>query len=801
MSNKIGRFEIVSEISHSALGVVYKANDTESGQTVALKTVKLEALADQAAEFVKTVLEEAQAAKVLNSHNIALLNGAEEVDGVLCASMEYVQGNSVGTMLARKEGFSIWDLQDVARQTCQGLDHAHAKGIVHLSLEPAKIMVSWDGTVKVLSFGVSAMSAFAAQAAGKPPEVLHYMSPEQLHGDPIDVRSNFFSLGAILYEMVTERKAFDGEDADQVRQSILEMTPVAADQVNRKVHPALSQVIAKSLAKSPEERYQSGQELVNDLEGCKESATKTASKPSQQKPVATTPTMKTTAPAPATKPVAPRAAVPLPAPKTSPRPPVATRAAAASAGGGSSFGGEGQAPSAETPELMNFAEAPVATVSAEPGLMSAADTAEPETEAPTVDPMMAEGRPSGTQGRSFSEIDELPPLKEVYIAPKPRPEPEPEAPSAVQHTVYANTEAEKPKIQPREVAKKAVTEIKKTPPQLFLYSIAAAVAIMLLIIGGIAYHIYSGTADDDSTPAQSPATASTQPQTTVAQPTPAPAPTPPAAAAAVPAPEPLEEKPDVSVQPKYKNKKKVKAPVAPAIVPGVLSVSSTPAGAQVQIDGQTSVGATPFELAQVQPGQHTVTISKPGYASETRTIEVASSSKAFISVQLAPLTATVAINSDPAGAEVWMDGRDMGRATPAQIVVDKPGNHSFIFRKQGYLEETTTVNLQIGQITHVAPSLRALGNTDDIKYGGKFKKVFGGGDTAGMGSVSVKTQPKGAQIAVNNRILDKLSPTEFYLDPGTYVIDITQSGFKNIHKVVTVEKSGKVVIEESMDRD
>jgi hypothetical protein len=97
--------------------------------------------------------------------------------------------------------------------------------------------------------------------------------------------------------------------------------------------------------------------------------------------------------------------------------------------------------------------------------------------------------------------------------------------------------------------------------------------------------------------------------------------------------------------------------------------------------------------------------------------------------------------------------------------------------------------------------LRALGNTDDIKIGGKFKKLFGGSDTAGMGAVNVKTQPKGAQVAINNRILDKFSPVELYLDPGTYEVDITLSGFKSVHRVINVEKNGKVSIEESLNRE
>jgi len=133
--------------------------------------------------------------------------------------------------------------------------------------------------------------------------------------------------------------------------------------------------------------------------------------------------------------------------------------------------------------------------------------------------------------------------------------------------------------------------------------------------------------------------------------------------------------------------------------------------------------------------------------------------------------------------------------------VDKPGNHSFVFKKQGYLDETTTANVQIGQTFRLSPTLRPLANADNVKIGGKFKKMFGGGDTAGMGAVNIKTQPKGAQIAINNRFVEKNSPVEIYLDPGNYVLDITMSGFKSVHRIITVEKNGKVAIDESLDRE
>ena len=97
-------------------------------------------------------------------------------------------------------------------------------------------------------------------------------------------------------------------------------------------------------------------------------------------------------------------------------------------------------------------------------------------------------------------------------------------------------------------------------------------------------------------------------------------------------------------------------------------------------------------------------------------------------------------------------------------------------------------------------ALRPLGSTDEIKTVSKFKKVFGAGDTAGMGTVSIKTNPKGAQIAVNRRVIDKASPVDFYLNPGTYVVDITMSGFAPVQKVVNVDKGGKVAIDEVLQR-
>jgi len=127
MSNKIGRFEILSEISKSSIGFVYKANDPENSATVALKTLNLELMGEHVGEMVQRLVQESQGTGSLSSHNIAQLIGVDEIEGKFVAALEYVQGNSIATMLARNEGFSIWDIKDIARQGTQALDHAHAR--------------------------------------------------------------------------------------------------------------------------------------------------------------------------------------------------------------------------------------------------------------------------------------------------------------------------------------------------------------------------------------------------------------------------------------------------------------------------------------------------------------------------------------------------------------------------------------------------------------------------------------------------------------------------------------------------
>lgn len=747
MSEKIGRFELISQIAQSSFATIHKALDTETQQTVALKVVHFDQVKDRAA-LLKQIFEEAEQAKPLSSHNIAALYGSGDEGDLLIAAAEYVQGNSVATTLARKDGFSIWDLQDIARQVCQALDHAGGHKVVHHSLEPAKIMVQWDGLVKVLGFGMSAMNSQAIESATVP-EVLYYASPEQMRGEPCDQRSMIFSLGAILYEMATEQKAFAGETPEQVRAAILEQTPPLPVRLKPNVNPGLSDLIMKAIAKSANDRYQSGQELIRDLEQCKGS----------NNPL--------------------KAAVP----------PAFAKPKAFAAAAGATTGGAADPASPKT--------------SPTPKMSVAAPPQEPSTKpAFKIDPMMAEGddaSPAAKVRKSFSEMSELPPLKEVYVAPAAPPAAE-AAEEPLPQAVLNKSAAEKPKVQVREAAQKAVTEIRKTPPKLYLYAVGGAVALIGIIVAGMLLYNWLGDRDTGSSRRAAaqmpPAAAAPKPQ----PPAPAPEPQVPQAEAAPPEELPQQEAPEAAAPTHGAKGKKSHTRLAPAIVPAQLSVSSNPAGARISFDG-SSLCDSPCTLTGIAPGQHTVSASKAGYGTVSHTINLASAANSSVSLELTEETARLSVSSTPAGGAILLDGKDTGKLTPSQFVLEKPGAHTVTVRRAGYLDESSSINTERGQSANVNLALKPLGNTDEIRSaGGKFKKVFsrGGGEDANMGIVSVKTQPKGAQIMVNNRVLDKTAPFDFYLNPGTYVIDITLAGHRGVHRVINVESKERVAIEETL---
>jgi serine/threonine protein kinase len=830
MATMFGRFEIQSELSKSDTASIYKAMDTKSEQVVALKTQDLGPLGERAAKFVETLIAEGESTRDLAHQTIVALYGAGEIEGQFCAAMEYIQGNSIATMLARKEGFSIWDLLDITRQVCAGLEHAADKGVVHCSLEPAKIMVQWDGMVKMLGYGISNMSLIGAECGKSLGPLMSYCSPEQIRGEAIDLRSNLFTLGAILYEMVVARRAFDDPDPVGLVSRIENEMPAVPSSVNPKIHPLMSDLVMKALAKDPRERYQSARELLDDLEKCKETGKKFATE--------------TTKPAAAAgAPVGPAAAArkfvsselsssllsdslsaPMPAPSgpsVTPRPVVRNPASTVSPRTELPVFAQAGAPAFETSAAGNDSNAGVRLISdfegssvvahAARGSVSAAVAAEPKNEMQSsrlaLDPLMSEPA-SSSSGKSFSDLAEMPPLKEPLFPP-PASEPAEPLPASQASTSRLSSSAkqysakqDKPRIAPREIADKALHQIATIPPRLMLFSIMGAVGLILVVAIAVFFHVRSEDEDVTAAPhkiaAPAPSATSTSNQPTAATPR-----------AAQPAPPP----PLVEVQPKLtvrsvekrsaKNKQPAPAPApAPVVVAGEALIDSTPQGASFQVDGKGDPSwVTPFTVTGLSPGKHIISVNKSGYSSDIHSIDVAAGGKLSLAIHLTPVNALVVVNSTPAGADITIDGRSTGRVTPAQFAVEK-GSHTVLLRKHGYLDETTTADLGPAQNFQYAPTLRALGNTEDMRTIGAFNRLLGRGgqSTAGMGSIVVRTQPKGAQVAINQQVLDKTSPLGVAVGPGNYIVDITLTGFKPIHKVVSVDRGNRTAIDEILER-
>jgi serine/threonine protein kinase len=783
--SKIGRFEILSEVAHSEQSSVYRATDTATNRPVALKAFNLDLAGEDRPNLVKRLISEAESTRNLSHQNIVLLYGAGEIDGRFCVATEYVEGFSIAGNLAKGERFTVWDMIDISRQVCNGLDHAHNHGVVHRRLQPANVLIQWDGTVKILGFGIAGMWS-EEDSPGVLSAASYYASPEQVRGQSLHTRSNLFSWGAILYEMATGTKPFNGADVEEVRQQICEGHPVPPIELNPKVTPNLSALILKAISKIPSDRFATGRELLSVLESCKEAP----------KQAPTLPARKATA---ATKPIAAAAA------------PAAPKSASAFAAKleKTSNGHASNDDSFEDDSLILDAagdaaakpaplKAAAAAAGAQPSMRGAAAPAP----APkfNVDPMMAGTAAAAAPSRSFAD-SELPPL----TAPAPdqfASTPPPAEPSALETPTLPGSTLF---TTPAPVEKKKF-ELPQIESKLLIHGLLGGLAIILLVVGAIAFYVHVHTSDDEGaplpaatakpseTPAAAPATAPSADQTQ-APPEQAPAPEAAATPAEPPAVRPRPE-------PKARKGREVVSRTPIAAAPGQVAVDSSPQGAQIQIDGRAdSSWVTPVTLAQLAPGAHTLVLSKAGYAAETKSVTIASGSKNSLSVHLNALAAALSVTSDPSGASVFIDGRDSGKVTPSSLTLDK-GSHTVLVRKPGYLDETMTAEVQFGQTIGFAPHLRQLGSTDEIRPVNKVKKLFGGKDgVAGMGTVGIHTTPKGAQISINQRVLDHLSPAEFLLNPGNYVVDITASGYKPLHRVITVEKNGKLSIDEVLERE
>ena len=265
---KAGRYEIVGELGRGAMGVVYKATDPVIGRAVAVKTIKLseEGTGLTRPEMLARFQTEARAAGLLTHPNIVVVFDAGEEDGLYYITMELVEGKSVQALLDAGHAFPLPRVLRIMEQTCSALQFAHERNVVHRDIKPANIMLTPDDTVKVTDFGTAKILQFGtvqqtAHVMGTP----SYMSPEQIKGRAVDGRSDIFSLGVMLYEMITGEKPFPGQSITTVIYKIVNEEPVPPRQINPSIHPGISAAVMKALAKEPDARYQSCREMLEDL--------------------------------------------------------------------------------------------------------------------------------------------------------------------------------------------------------------------------------------------------------------------------------------------------------------------------------------------------------------------------------------------------------------------------------------------------------------------------------------------------------------------------------------------------------
>ena len=266
---KLGRYEIVDEIGKGAMGVVYLARDPLIGRLVALKTFRIGySIRDQEMEqFRIRFMREAQSAGILSHPNIVTIHDVVEQteDGMAFIAMEYVRGTNLKALLQGEQPLALPFIVDIVAQVADALDYAHAHRVIHRDVKPANILITADNRVKITDFGIARLDTSNLTQEGQLLGTPNYMAPEQIQGKEVDYRADLFALGVVLYEMLTRRKPFQGENLTVVSHRIVydHFTPIR--EYTKDMPPGIERVLDKALDKEPARRYQRARDMIEDL--------------------------------------------------------------------------------------------------------------------------------------------------------------------------------------------------------------------------------------------------------------------------------------------------------------------------------------------------------------------------------------------------------------------------------------------------------------------------------------------------------------------------------------------------------
>ena len=269
MDTTFGRYRIVGELGRGGMGVVYKAVDPLLDRTLAIKTVNLAEAADEKLEYAARFQQEAKAAAGLSHPNVITIHDVGAEGDIAFMAMEFLQGRELRGLIYEHGPLPVAQAVDIAAQVADGLGYAHERGVIHRDIKPGNIMILESGLVKIMDFGIAHVRSSDVRTKtgfvlGSP----KYMSPEQVLGHRADPRCDLFSLGVVLYEMLTGAAPFSGDNVGSLMNQIANATPVPPSRVNRQVPQMLDFITAKALAKKPDERYPNAGDFAADLREC-----------------------------------------------------------------------------------------------------------------------------------------------------------------------------------------------------------------------------------------------------------------------------------------------------------------------------------------------------------------------------------------------------------------------------------------------------------------------------------------------------------------------------------------------------
>jgi serine/threonine-protein kinase len=273
-SERFGRYEILAELGRGAMGIVYQARDPKINRVVAVKTFSLAGQPpEEEQEYRERFFREAEAAGRLSHPGIVTIFDVGEEAGTHAPYivMEFVSGQSLEKLLARDDQKLSLDVAlQLTHELAEALDCAHGQGVVHRDLKPANILITEDGHAKIADFGVAKLNLANHTMGGRAMGTPAYMSPEQLNGEEVDGRSDLFSLGVVLYTVLTGYRPFQGNSAMTVSFKVVNRDPVPATVLDTELPPGVDYIIARAMAKDPLQRYQRGMEMALDVQDLRE---------------------------------------------------------------------------------------------------------------------------------------------------------------------------------------------------------------------------------------------------------------------------------------------------------------------------------------------------------------------------------------------------------------------------------------------------------------------------------------------------------------------------------------------------